>query len=168
MHLDKLTDAARGAVERAFARGAELRHTSIEPEHLLLALLEDENGPAVEIVRQLQGDPKKIRDKLETHLATLPTADHVAPSDQYVSRPLTAVIDAAETEAAKRKDRYTSVEQLLVGIASTKSEAREILEDAGVRRAGIVEALKALRGPQAPVESRQDEAQFKALEKYSR
>ena len=168
MHLEKLTDAARGALERGFARAAEMRHAAVEPEHLLLALLEDENGPAVEIVRQLQADPKKIREKLDTHLASMPTADHIAPSDQYVSRPLTAVIDAAEAEAAKRKDRYTSMEQMLVGIASTKSEAREILEDAGVRRAGILEALKALRGPQAPVESRQDEAQFKALEKYSR
>ncbi|MCI4356641.1 MAG: ATP-dependent chaperone ClpB [Thermoplasmata archaeon] len=168
MHLDKLTDAARGALERGFARAAELRHTAVEPEHLLLALLEDENGPAAEIVRQLQGDPKKLREKLETHLGTLPTADHVAPSDQYVSRPLTAAIEAAEEEAAKRKDRYTSLEQLLVGIAATKSEAREMLADAGVRKAGILEAMKALRGPAKPVESRQDEARFQALEKYSR
>jgi ATP-dependent Clp protease ATP-binding subunit ClpB len=169
MHLDKLTDAARGALERAFSRAAELRHSSVEPEHLLLALLEDDTGPAVEIIRQLQGDPKAAREKVDTYLAGLPTADHVAPSDQYVSRSLTAVIDAAEAEAAKRKDRYTSVEQLLVGLATAKSEAHEILEDVGVRRAGILEALKALRGAQAaPVATRQDEAQYQSLEKYAR
>jgi ATP-dependent Clp protease ATP-binding subunit ClpB len=168
MHLDKLTDAARGALERGFARAAELRHTAVEPDHLLLALLSDDNGPAAEILRQLQADPAKVRGKLEEHLASLPTADHVAPSDQYISRPLTAAIEAAEAAAAKRKDRYTTPEQLLVGIASTKSEAREILEDAGVRRAGIEEAFKALRGQSQPVENRQDEAQYKTLDKFTR
>ncbi|MCI4324676.1 MAG: AAA family ATPase [Thermoplasmata archaeon] len=168
MHLDKLTDAARAALERAFARAADLRHLAVEPEHLLLSLLSDENGPAVEIVRQLQADPAKLQAKLEEHLATLPTADHVAASEQYISRPLTAAIEAAESEAAKKKDRYTSAEQLLTGIASTQSEAREILADAGVRKAGIAEALKALRGVTGSVESRKDEAQYKTLEKYSR
>jgi ATP-dependent Clp protease ATP-binding subunit ClpB len=168
MHLDKLTDAARGALERGFARAAELRHTAVEPDHLLLALLSDDNGPAAEILRQLQADPAKVRGKLEEQLASLPTADHVAASDQYISRPLTAAIEAAEAAAAKRKDRYTTPEQLLVGIASTKSEAREILEDAGVRRAGIEEAFKALRGQSQPVENRQDEAQYKTLDKFTR
>ncbi len=159
MHLDKLTDAARAALELGFARAAELRHVSVEPEHLLLALLSDDNGPAAEILRQLQADPAKVRAKLEEHLAGLPTADHVAASDQYISRPLTAAIEAAEAEAAKRKDRYTSAEQLLVGIVSTKSEAKEILADAGVRKAGVEEAFKALRGAAQPVESRKDEGQ---------
>jgi ATP-dependent Clp protease ATP-binding subunit ClpB len=168
MHLDKLTDAARGALERGFARAAELRHTAVEPDHLLLALLSDDNGPAAEILRQLQADPAKVRGKLEEHLASLPTADHVAASDQYISRPLTAAIEAAEAAAAKRKDRYTTPEQLLVGVASTKSEAREILEDAGVRRAGIEEAFKALRGQSQPVENRQDEVQYKTLDKFTR
>jgi ATP-dependent Clp protease ATP-binding subunit ClpB len=168
MHLDKLTDAARAALERAFARAADLRHVSVEPEHMLLALLADENGPATEIARQLQADPAKIQTKLEDHLATLPTADHVAASEQYISRSLSAAIEAAEEEAAKRKDRYTSAEQLLIGISATKSEAREILADAGVRKAGIVEALKALRGTTGTVESRQDEAKYKSLEKYAR
>ncbi|MCI4326134.1 MAG: ATP-dependent chaperone ClpB [Thermoplasmata archaeon] len=168
MHLDKLTDSARATLERAFARAAELRHVAVEPEHLLLALLSDENGPASEILRQLQADPAKVRTKLEDHLAAQPTADHVAASDQYISRPLTAAIEAAEAEAAQRKDRYTSAEQLLVGIASTKSEAREILEDAGVRRAGIEEAFKALRGAAHPVENRQDEAQYKTLDRFTR
>jgi ATP-dependent Clp protease ATP-binding subunit ClpB len=126
MHLDKLTDAARAALERAFARAAELRHLAVEPEHLLLSLLSDENGPAVEIVKQLQADPVKIRAKLEEHLATLPTADHVAASEQYISRPLTAAIEAAESEAAKKKDRYTSAEQLLTGIASTTGSGRPV------------------------------------------
>ncbi|MCI4369980.1 MAG: ATP-dependent chaperone ClpB, partial [Thermoplasmata archaeon] len=168
MHLDKLTDAARAALEHGFARAAELRHVSVEPEHLLLALLSDDNGPAAEILRQLQADPAKVRAKLEEHLAGLPTADHVAASDQYISRPLTAAIEAAEAEAAKRKDRYTSAEQLLVGIVSTKSEAKEILADAGVRKAGVAEAFKALRGAAQPVESRKDEGQYKSLDKFTR
>src|ERR1700691_5102979 len=138
MRLEKLTDAARSTLERAVSRAAELRHASVEPEHppapLLAALLADETGAPSEVLKSVGVDLGKLSVKLEELLAAMPTADHVAPSDQYVSRSLTAVIDAAEDEARKRKDRYTSAELLLIGLLTAKSKAKEILEDFDVRR----------------------------------
>ena len=168
MHLDRLTDAARNALEQAFARAAELRHASVEPEHLLAVMLSEETGVATELLRSLQVPIDQLRQRLDTHLASLPTADHVAPTDQYISRPLTAVLDAAEAEAEKRKDRYTSLEQLFLGMFAVKCPAREMLADLGVRASAVEAALKGLRGDARRVESRQEEQQYKSLEKYGR
>ena len=168
MHLDKLTDAARSALERAFSRAAELRHAAVEPGHLLLALVSDAQSPTADLLTQLGAPLDRLRTGLEEQLARLPTADHVAPTDQYISRGLTAVLDAAEAEAEKRGDRYTSVELLLVGLLAVRSPARELLEDLGIRRAGVENQLKSLRGQGRRVESRQEEQEYKALEKYGR
>ncbi|MGA7923667.1 MAG: ATP-dependent chaperone ClpB [Thermoplasmata archaeon] len=168
MHLERLTDAARSALEQAFARAAELRHTSVEPEHLLLALLSDEQGPTAALLAHLGAKVPDLVTAVESRLSQFPTADHVAASDQFLSRGLTSVLDAAETEAQKHKDRYTSVDQLLIGLLSLKSPARDLLEDTGVRRSGVEAALAQLRGGDRPVESRQEEQRFQALEKYAR
>ncbi len=168
MRLERLTDAARASLEGAFARAAELRHTSVEPEHLLSALLADDHGVVAELLRSLQVAPEVVRAQVDRRLAGLPTADHVAPSDQYVSRGLQGAIDAAESDAAKRKDRYTSVEALFVGLLSTDSPAREMLEGLGVRRAAVEAALETLRGAGRKVESRSEEAKYQSLEKYGR
>ncbi|HEY6237859.1 MAG TPA: ATP-dependent chaperone ClpB [Thermoplasmata archaeon] len=168
MRLDKMTDAARGAIERAFSRAAELRHAAVEPEHLLEALLTDLNGPTVEIFKSIPVDVPKLSTKLEAHLAGLPTADHVAQADQYISRALTAVIEDAEAESQKRKDRYTSVEALLLGLLSAKSEAKELLADFGVRRSAVEAALESIRGKARSVDSRSEEQEYRSLEKYGR
>ena len=168
MHLDRLTDAARSALERAFQRASELRHTSVEPEHLLSGLLESPEGSVAALLQSLHVPLEPLRVRLEEHLKGLPTADHVAPSDQFLSRNLSQAIDAAEAEAAKRKDRYTSVDQLLIGLLSVASPARELLEEFGVRAAAVENALGQLRGADRPVESRSEESQYQALEKYGK
>jgi ATP-dependent Clp protease ATP-binding subunit ClpB len=168
MHLDRLTDAARAALEKAFQRAAELRHPSVEPEHLLAGLLDSPDGPTASLLNTLRVPVDRVLAGAEERLKRLPTADHVSPSDQYLSRGLSQVIDAAEAEASKRKDRYTSADQLLLGLLSVASPARDLLEEFGVRRAAVENALTELRGSDRPVESRGEEAQYQALEKYGK
>ena len=168
MRLERLTDAARSALERAFARAAELRHPSVEPEHLLAALLEAPDGPTGAILRSLGVPIEPLTARIQDRLAAQPTADHVAPADQYLSRSLSQVVEAAEAEATKRRDRYTSVDQLLLGLLATASPARDLLEEFGVRRAAVEAALASMRGSDRPVESRGAEAQYQALEKYGK
>jgi ATP-dependent Clp protease ATP-binding subunit ClpB len=168
MHLDKLTDASRKALEGAFQLASERRHASVEPEHLLAALLADPDGTTGALLNQLHVPIDRLKDRLEAALSQFPTADHVAPSDQYLSRSLTQVIDAAEAEAARRKDRYTSVDELLLGLLSTPSKGRTALEELGVHKAAVETALKEVRGGERPVSSRQEESQYRALEKYGR
>ena len=129
MRLERLTDAARAAVERAFSRAAELRHAAVEPAHLLFALASDEDGSPAAVLRAIEVPIPELLKKLEEDLARAPTNEHVAASDQYISRPLSAVIEAAELEAEKRKDRYTNADLLLFGLLAVKSPAKEVLEE---------------------------------------
>ena len=168
MHLERLTDAAREALEKAFQRAAELRHPSVEPEHLLLALLESSESPAATILSGLKVPVDRLQARIAERLKGLPTADRVSPADQYLSRDLSKVIDAAEAEAEKRKDRYTTADELLLGIVAVPSPARDLLEEFGIRRQALETAVQELRGADHPVESRTEEAQYKALEKYGR
>jgi ATP-dependent Clp protease ATP-binding subunit ClpB len=168
MHLDRLTDAARAALEAAFQRAGEMRHPSVEPEHLLAALLASPDGTVPNLLGSLGVATDGLSARVEERLGALPTADKVAPSDQYLSRALTQVLDAAEAEAGKRKDRYTSVDQLLLGLLGVASPARELLEEAGVRRAAVEAALASVRGGERPVESRGEEGKYRSLEKYGR
>src|SRR5208282_2749354 len=168
MHLERLTDAAREALEKAFQRAAELRHPSVEPEHLLWALLDSPESPTAAMLAGMRVPVDRLLARVGERLKKLPTADHVAPSDQYVSRDLSKAIDAAEAEAEKRKDRYTTADELLLGLLSVPSPARELLEEFGVRRAAVEAALQEVRGPDHPVDSRTEEAQYRALEKYGK
>jgi ATP-dependent Clp protease ATP-binding subunit ClpB len=168
MHLDRLTDAARGALEKAFQRAVELRHPAVEPEHLLVALLDAPDGTTRALLNGLHVPTDQLATRLEARLAVLPTAEHVAASDQYLSRGLTQVIDAAEAEAARRKDRYTTVDELLLGVCTVSGPVRDLLEEFDVRRAAVEAAMKDLRGGDRPVASRGEEAQYQALEKYGK
>ncbi len=168
MHLDRLTDAAREALEAAFRRAAELRHAAVEPDHLLAALLAAPDGPATALLRAVGAPLDRLSAAVDESLARHPTADHVAPSDQYLSRELTQALDAAEAEAARRKDRYTTVDELLLGLLSVPSAARDLLEKFGAGRAALEAALEKVRGAGRPVGSRSEEAQYQALEKYGR
>jgi ATP-dependent Clp protease ATP-binding subunit ClpB len=168
MKLERLSDAAREALDKGFARAAELRHPAVEPEHLLAAMLAQPEGPVGALLVSLGADGKALAQHVEDRLRSLPTADHVAPSDQYLSRGLSEVLEAAEKEATRRKDRYTTVDELFIGLLSVTSPARQLLEDAGVRRAAVEQAVEALRGTDAPVENRNEEAQYQALAKYGR
>ena len=168
MRLERLTDAARTALEAAFQRAQEARQASVEPEHLLAALLTDEAGPAVAVLKVLGTPLPPLRSAVEERIRSLPTVAHVAQSDLYLSRGLTDVLDAAEKVAAARKDRYTSADSLLVALAKVRSPAREILEAQGLRAEAIEGAAGSVRGGTAPVASRSEEAQYQALEKYGR
>ncbi len=168
MHLERLTDAARVALERAFQIASERRHASVEPEHLLASLLAERDGPVPALLERLGSDPGRLGEELDRRLGGRPTADHVAPSDQYLSRSLSEVIEAAEAEASRRKDRYTTVDQLLLGLLSVASPARELLDSAGVRKSELERRLQEIRGGDRPVSSRSEEAKYRALEKYGR
>ncbi len=168
MKLERLTDAAREALEGAFRQAQEAGNAAVEPEHLLLALLSEESGAAIGWLRGLSVDPEPLRQRLIGHIAARPVAEHVSPNDQFLARSLSEVLNAAEAAAAQGKDRYTAVDHLLRGILATKCPARTFLEEAGVTARGLEAHLKESRGAGRTVESRREEAVSRALEKYTR
>ncbi|MDE1837520.1 MAG: ATP-dependent chaperone ClpB [Euryarchaeota archaeon] len=168
MRLERLTEGARGVLEAAFSGALESRQQGVEPLHLLHALLEQEGGIAPDLLAHLGVTVGALRTQVDERLAQLPTADHVAPSDQYISRELTNVLTAAEKAADSRKDRYVAVEHLLLGLLQERSPAKDLLEDSGVRAQALEKSLESLRMQGQTVDSREHEKELKSLEKYSR
>ncbi len=168
MRLDRLTEGARGALESAFRAALEARQQGVEPLHLLQALLEEEGGLVPELLSSQGVNVADLRAQVSARAGQLPTADHVAPAEQYISRELGNVLSNAEKQAESRKDRYVAVEHLLLGLLKERSGAKDLLEEAGVRGAAIEKGLEALRAQGQTVDSREHEKELKALEKYSR
>jgi ATP-dependent Clp protease ATP-binding subunit ClpB len=167
MRLDRLTDAARSALERAFALALERNQQGVEPLHLLRALLE-EGSVAADLLTGAGVDLSALQARAESALRAQPEADHVSPSEQYVSRELTRVLDRAEAESKELKDRYVSVEALLLALSLESTPARELLGESGASPEKLRAAIQGLRASSPGAQSRGHEGGLKSLEKYSR
>jgi ATP-dependent Clp protease ATP-binding subunit ClpB len=153
---------AQKAVAAAQSRAAEEGHAQMEPAHLLLALLEQEDSLVVPVLRKLGVDPAQVAAAAAAYLARLAK---VQGQDQVgASRELQAVLEAAEKEASNMRDEYTSTEHLLLALADKKEASLASLK---VTRGAVLEALKPLRG-QSRVTSQDPEGKFQALDKYAR
>jgi ATP-dependent Clp protease ATP-binding subunit ClpB len=164
--FDKLTVKAQEAVQAAQGLADREGHQQIEPEHLLLALVEQEDGVVAALLAKLGARPEAIRRDVEGEIRRLPRVS--GTSGQYMGSRLKAVLDAAWDEMERLKDEYCSTEHLLVAIAQeADGAAGRILRQAGVTKDGLYRALVDVRGSQR-VTDQNPEAKYQALERYSR
>jgi ATP-dependent Clp protease ATP-binding subunit ClpB len=164
--FDKLTVKAQEAVQTAQGLADREGHQQIEPEHLLLALVEQAEGVVSALLSKLGARPEAIRREIQAEIRRLPKVS--GTSAQYVGPRLKAVFDAAWDEMERLKDEYCSTEHLLLAIAhEAEGAAGRILRQAGVTRDGLYRALVDVRGSQR-VTDQNPEAKYQALERYSR
>ncbi len=166
MKLDKLTVKAQEAIAAARDVAVARNHAAATPEHLLLTLLDQENGVVPRILGKLGSDPRVVRTDVEHSLEKLPRA-HGAALDVDASRAFKDVWADAVREAAGMKDEYTSTEHFLLALAAHKSPAGEALRTSGATKEAILGALVAVRGNQR-VTDVDPEAKYEALERYTR
>jgi ATP-dependent Clp protease ATP-binding subunit ClpB len=167
MNLNRYTQKAQEAVLSAQQRAEQADHPQIEPEHLLAALVTQPDGVVPAILRALHVEPGSVARAVERELEKLPRAyGGAAPG---LSPRLRAVAQAAEAEAARLKDEYVSTEHLLLGLASEtdRGPSARVLQQHGVTRDRIFEALTAVRGTQR-VTDPHPEDKYQALERYGR
>src|SRR5687767_461571 len=164
MNLNKYTEKAQEAVLAAQRIAEQSNHAQIEPEHLLLALVEQGDGIVPSLLRKMAVEPKPVADQLRAELAKQPAA--YGGSQPALSPRLRKVTDAAETEAERLKDEYVSTEHLLLGIASEsgRSVSTRILQQKGITKDRIFEVLTQVRGAQR-VTDQNPEAKYEALDK---
>ena len=169
MNLNRFTEKAQEALGRAQSAAVSHHNQGVDVEHLLAALIEDEQGLASSILKLAGVNLAEIRQKLESELAKIPRVSGAgADSGQaYVTQRLGRVLSRAEEEAGKLKDEYVSVEHLLLAIVAEPGAASKILRDAGLTNDKLMDALKKVRGNQR-VTSANPEATYQALEKYGR
>jgi ATP-dependent Clp protease ATP-binding subunit ClpB len=167
MNINKFTEKAQEAMLGAQHLAEQMNHSQIEPEHLLVALVEQREGIIPELLRKMSADPATIGRGARELLAQLPQAYGGAQAG--LSPRLKLVADLAQAEAERLKDEYISTEHLFVAVASEtgRSPAAKFLQGQGITRDKIFEALTGVRGSQR-VTSQNPEGTYQALERYGR
>jgi ATP-dependent Clp protease ATP-binding subunit ClpB len=166
MKIDQLTLKAREALAASRDAAIERHHAAVGPEHLLLALLEQEEGVVPRILGKLGADPRVVRADLDRSFDKLPRA-HGAALDVDFGRELKNTWEAAAKQADEMKDEYISTEHFLIALAAGKTLAGDALRNAGATKDAILEALVEVRGNQR-VTDQDPEAKYEALERYTR
>ena len=170
MNLDRFTNKAQEAITNTKNYLPKFGHSQVTPEHLLLSLLEQEEGLTANILEKLDAKPDRVRQEVETYLERQPKGSNVTMSkdELHVSSKLMKLLEEASTEAEKMKDLYISVEHLLIALCDqSKNHAGTILKQNGITRDRIVKILAEIRGNQS-VTSQDPEATYQALKRYGK
>ena len=166
MRLDKFTIKAQEAIMEAQNIADENGHQEIGAEHLLLALLKQEEGVVTPVLQKVGVNPRNVQAQVEAVLERMPKV-HGVTGQLYMSPAFKTVLDKAWDEAQRLKDEYVSTEHLLVVISESQGEAGSILRNLGATRDNIYKALADVRGS-ARVTDQNPEDKYQALERYGR
>src|SRR3984957_7783548 len=167
MDIEKFTERARGFLQAASTIAIRDSHQRITPEHLLKALLDDEEGAASGLIRTAGGDPKAAATEVQAALARQPKVQGSGAGQPQITPELVRVLDAAEQAATKASDDYVAQDRLLVALAASDTPAARALKAAGATAQGLEKAVADIRKGRK-VDSPNAEANFDALKKYAR
>ncbi len=171
MDMNKLTEKSREAIHEAENLAAGMGHQEVDVEHLLLALLEQNEGLIPGLFKRAEIDLDVIITELEDHLGKRPrvSGGAIEAGKVYVTQRLNQLLTRAEKEAGRLKDDYISVEHLVLAMfdEGSASVAARIIKQAGLTRDKFLQALTSVRGNQR-VTSPTPEATYEALERYGR
>ncbi|HJZ75677.1 MAG TPA: ATP-dependent chaperone ClpB [Vicinamibacterales bacterium] len=167
MNINKYTEKAREAVAAAVELAQQANNPQLEPEHLLVALVEQREGIVPELLRKMNADPAAIGRAGRELLKKLPQA--YGGAQPGMSPRAKTVTDQAQAEADRLKDEFVSTEHLFIAIADEagRSPSAQLLKQAGVTRDSILKGLAGVRGSQR-ITSENPESTYQALERYGR
>src|SRR6266404_370633 len=165
MRIEKFTTKLQEALAEAQSNALGQDHQYIEPQHLLLALLNQEDGGAAGLISKAGGNPNALKKALSDSIARLPKVEGT-PGEVILSRDLAQLLNVADKEAQKRGDQYIASELFLLAAVADKGETGRILKSAGVARQSLEKAIEQVRGGEA-ISSQGDEGQRQALAKYT-
>ena len=168
MNSEKFTRKSIEAIQAAQSISTEYTHSSVDCEHLLLALLQQDDGLIPALLGRMQVDVGRLSDAVQSALSRKPgvsgpgrEADKI-----YVSQDLDRVLNQAEKTAAQMSDEYVSVEHLFLSLLENGSRnIKDLFRQFGIDKEGFLNVLKSARG-NTRVTSDQPEATYDALKKY--
>ena len=171
MRLDRFTERAQDAAQRAVEVMARYGHTQVDIEHILVALLEQPEGVIPQILERLGVDIDQVQQRLDDVLRGSPKAGIYGSGGAgqvFITPRVKRVLDLANDEANRLKDDYISTEHLFLAIAGERNTpVARILRESGVTKDRIHNAIKDVRGGQR-VTDRRAETRYRLLEKFSR
>jgi len=160
VRLDRFTEKAQEALQEAAELARQTGNQAVEPEHLLLALVGQEDGVGRTLLERAGAPVQGLQPALVSAIERLPKVR--GAGQPYLGESLSKSLDTAEREAERLKDEYISTEHLLLALADQK-----ILKDAGVTHDALLRSLRQVRGTQR-VTDQNPESKYQALEKYGR
>src|SRR5689334_6776843 len=156
MRFDKFTTRLQEAIAEAQSLAVGRDHQQIEPQHLLLALLEQQDGIAG-LISKAGGNPNALRASLLQSLDKLPKVEGTA-GEVHISRDLNNLLNVTDKEAQKRGDQYIASELFVLACAADKGEVGRLLKAAGISKGSLEKAIQEVRGGEN-VSSQADESQ---------
>ncbi len=166
MNLEKFTERSRGFVQAAQTIAMRESHQKLAPEHLLKALMDDDQGMASNLISRAGGSPSRVVQVLEDKITKIPKVSGDA-GQIYLDSATGRVIDEAEKIATKAGDSFVAVERLLMALAMVKSPAKDALDAGSVSAQKLNEAINDIRKGRT-ADSATAEEGYDALKKYAR
>ena len=167
MNFQKFTIKSQEAVQNAQEIAASYGNQSIEPEHLLAALVQDSEGVIAPILQKIGANLNYVKIKVNEAVEKLPKVSGAGVGNQHIGQNLAQLFDVALKEAQSLKDEYVSTEHLLLALVSGKSTAAQLLNGQGVTKDQIYKALKDIRGTQR-VTDQTPEEKYQSLQRFGR
>src|SRR5687768_1679845 len=166
MNLNNFTIKAQEIVAKAQQLAFGAQNPNIETEHLLKALIDDEDSPVEYLLKKNNVNVSFVNSKLDESIAKLPKVQGADPA-QSIGRDANNSLMRAGTLLKKFGDEFIAVEHLLLSILQGNDNSSKLLKDAGLTEKGLVTAIHELRKG-STVSSQTSETQFNALNKYAR
>ncbi len=166
MDLNKFTERARGFVQAAQTIALREGHQRLAPEHILKALMDDDQGLASNLITRAGGAPARVVEALDAAMAKIPKVSGDA-GQVYLDGQTAKVLDEAEKIAKKAGDSFVPVERILMALCMVKSKAKDALEAGAVSAQKLNEAINDIRKGRT-ADSASAEEGYDALKKYAR
>ncbi|NTT87805.1 ATP-dependent chaperone ClpB [Tabrizicola fusiformis] len=165
MNLEKFTERSRGFLQAAQTIAMRENHQRLSPEHLLKALMDDDQGLSANLIRRAGGEPARVTEALALSLAKLPKV--TGDAQPFMDPGLAKVLDEAEKVAKKAGDSFVPVERILMALAMVASKAKEALDAGAVTAQKLNAAINDIRKGRT-ADSASAEEGYDALKKYAR
>jgi ATP-dependent Clp protease ATP-binding subunit ClpB len=166
MRPDRFTEKLQQALQSAQDNASKRRHTELDNDHVLLALVQQPEGVARPLLEQIGLSMDNVVRRLEEELERRATVQGAGVTPQ-LGRDVVVVLEAAEQHMAKMRDEYLSAEHYLLALIEAKGSAARILTTLGATAPALLSALQQVRGSQRVVDQN-PEGKYQALEKYGR
>lgn len=166
MNVEKFTERARGFLQAAQTIATREGHQQLMPEHLLKAIMDDDQGMAANLISAAGGAPDRVRQAVDISVAKLPKVSGDV-GQVYLSSDITRVLDEAEAVAKKAGDSFVPVERVLMALTMVKSKAKDALDAGAVNAQSLNAAINDVRKGRT-ADSASAEDTYEALNKYAR
>lgn len=167
MNMEKFTERSRGFLQSAQTIAIRENQQRVMPEHLLKALMDDDQGLASNLITRAGGDARRVREAVDAAVAKQPKVSGSGSGQVYVDPTLVRVLDEAESVAKKAGDSFVPAERVLMALAMVNTNARDALAAGSVNAQALNAAINDIRkGRTADTASAEDS--YEALEKYAR